>query len=48
MAFSFSLVALSSADSSTRSFFISGSAGRPSGILSTSVVAIFAFSLGYP
>jgi hypothetical protein len=48
VAFSSSLVAFSSADSSTHGFFVSGSAGRPLGNLSTSVVAIFAFSLGSP
>jgi hypothetical protein len=48
VAFSTSFVTLSSPDVSTRGFFVSGSARRPSGEFSTSVVALFAFSLGSP
>jgi hypothetical protein len=44
MAFSSSPVSLSSPDASTHGFFISGSATRPSGNLTPSVVVLFAFS----
>jgi hypothetical protein len=44
VAFSSSSVALSSPDASTRGFFISGSAARPSSSLTPSVVVLFIFS----